>query len=158
VRTRPRRSAGPPEGARRRRPAPPARLVEMRRWNPDSGAREWPATGASTCRHYCNEREFVQGVSMVTGHWLSTVDIHVVSIPMRTGFRGIRVREAGLLHGPAGWGEFAPFLEYEPPEASVWLAAAREACLASWPAAVRTTVPVNATVPACDPEQASRLV
>ncbi len=95
---------------------------------------------------------------MVTGHWLSTVDIHVVSIPMRTRFRGITVREAALLHGPAGWGEFAPFVEYEPPEAALWLAAAREACTARWPAAVRTKVPVNATVPACDPEQASQLV
>ncbi|MDR2281136.1 MAG: O-succinylbenzoate synthase, partial [Gordonia sp. (in: high G+C Gram-positive bacteria)] len=35
----------------------------------------------------------------------------VVSLPMRTKFRGITVREALLFKGPAGWGEFAPFPE-----------------------------------------------
>lgn len=77
---------------------------------------------------------------------------------MRTRFRGITVREAALLHGPAGWGEFAPFLEYEPPEAAAWLAAAREACTESWPDPVRTGIPVNTTVPACDPALARQIV
>ncbi len=72
----------------------------------------------------------------------------VVSIPMRVPFRGVTHREAALVHGPAGWGEFAPFLEYSPKEAARWLAAAVEAAWVGWPEPVRGEVPVNATVPA----------
>ena len=46
----------------------------------------------------------------------------VVSIPMRTRFRGITVRESTLVHGPAGWGEFAPFLEYDAAESRALVA------------------------------------
>ena len=67
---------------------------------------------------------------------------------MRVPFRGITVREALLLRGPAGWGEFSPFLEYDDEEAARWLAAAVEAAWTGWPAPVRDRVPVNATVPA----------
>jgi O-succinylbenzoate synthase len=79
--------------------------------------------------------------------------LRVVSIPMRVRFRGVEVREAALLHGPSGWGEFSPFLEYEPLEASRWLGAAVEAAYGAWPAPRRTAVPVNATVPAVGPER-----
>jgi O-succinylbenzoate synthase len=79
--------------------------------------------------------------------------LRVVSVPMRVGFRGITVREAALFEGPAGWGEFAPFPEYPPHEAARWLYAACEAAWVGPPPAVRTTVPVNATVPAVPPEQ-----
>jgi O-succinylbenzoate synthase len=79
--------------------------------------------------------------------------MRVVSIPMRVRFRGVEVREAALFEGPLGWGEFSPFLEYAPAEASRWLAAAVEAAYAGWPAPVRDVVPVNATVPAVGPEQ-----
>ncbi|MBM6404946.1 o-succinylbenzoate synthase [Phycicoccus sp. CSK15P-2] len=72
---------------------------------------------------------------------------HVVAVPTRVRFRGIEVREAVLFDGPAGWGEFAPFLEYGPAEASRWLASAVEAAWDGWPEPVRETVPVNATVP-----------
>ena len=67
---------------------------------------------------------------------------------MRVPFRGIRHREALLLHGPAGWGEFSPFLEYGAAESARWLAAALEAAWTGWPDPVRDAVPVNATVPA----------
>lgn len=77
-----------------------------------------------------------------------STEAHVVSIPMRVPFRGVLHREALLLRGPAGWGEFAPFLEYDDAEASRWLAAAVEAATVGWPAPVRERVPVNATVPA----------
>ncbi|WP_179478855.1 o-succinylbenzoate synthase [Allobranchiibius huperziae] len=76
--------------------------------------------------------------------------LRVVSIPLRTRFRGIEYREIAYLAGPSGYGEFAPFLEYEPPEASRWLLAAIEAAYDEWPVAVRESVPVNATVPAVD--------
>jgi len=74
--------------------------------------------------------------------------LRVVSIPMRTRFRGVMVREAALIRGPKGWGEFAPFPEYDDVESSRWLAAALEAGWVGWPDPVRTSVPVNATVPA----------
>ena len=67
---------------------------------------------------------------------------------MRVPFRGVTTREALLLQGPAGWGEFSPFTEYDDVEAARWLAAAVEAAQVGWPPAVRTSVPVNATVPA----------
>lgn len=75
-------------------------------------------------------------------------ELHVVSIPMVVPFRGVRHREALLVRGPAGWGEFSPFLEYDDVEASRWLAAAVEAAWHGWPAPVRDSVAVNATVPA----------
>jgi O-succinylbenzoate synthase len=77
-------------------------------------------------------------------------------MPVR--FRGIDVREGMLLQGPAGWGEFSPFWDYGPAECVPWLAAAREAAYAEWPAPRRTAVPVNCTVPAVGPEQAAAVV
>ncbi|MDO5502034.1 MAG: o-succinylbenzoate synthase [Actinomycetia bacterium] len=79
--------------------------------------------------------------------------MRVVAVPMRVRFRGITTREVALFEGPAGWGEFGPFPEYAPAEASRWLAAAIEAAWHGWPEPVRTTVPVNATVPAVPPDQ-----
>ena len=86
-----------------------------------------------------------------------TDDLHVYSIPLRTRFRGITVREGMLLRGPAGWGEFSPFLEYDDDEARPWLAAALEAAETGWPAPVRDHIPVNATIPAVGAEAAHRL-
>jgi O-succinylbenzoate synthase len=83
---------------------------------------------------------------------------HVWSVPMTTRFRGITVREGMLVHGPAGWGEFSPFLEYDAQVAAPWLRAAREAAFEGWPAPLRDTVPVNVTVPAVGPEDAARIV
>lgn len=76
------------------------------------------------------------------------LEVHVVALPMRVRFRGVTVREALLLRGPAGWGEFAPFVEYDDAESARWLAAALEAATVGWPPPVRQLVPVNATVPA----------
>ena len=77
---------------------------------------------------------------------------------MRVRFRGVDVREGVLLHGPAGWGEFSPFWDYDDTECVPWLAAAREAAYVGWPAPVRSTVPVNVTVPAVGPERAASIV
>ena len=74
--------------------------------------------------------------------------LHVVRVPLTVPFRGVTEREAALLQGPVGWGEFAPFVEYGDAEAARWLAAAVEAAWAGWPAPRRDAVPVNATVPA----------
>ncbi|MBD3945567.1 o-succinylbenzoate synthase [Nocardioides ganghwensis] len=85
-------------------------------------------------------------------------DLHVFSIPLRTRFRGITVREGVLLRGPAGWGEFSPFLEYDDATSRPWLACARESADEGWPEPVRDLVPVNVTVPATDPERAHAVV
>ncbi len=74
--------------------------------------------------------------------------VWVVQIPMRVRFRGVTVREAALIRGPRGWGEFSPFAEYDDAESSRWLAAALEAGWVGWPDARRASIPVNATVPA----------
>lgn len=74
--------------------------------------------------------------------------LHVVALPMRVRFRGIMVREVALIDGPAGWGEFGAFLEYEPQEAAAWLASAIEAAYSGPPPTIRDRIPINATVPA----------
>ncbi|MCC8908500.1 o-succinylbenzoate synthase [Curtobacterium sp. GD1] len=84
-------------------------------------------------------------------------DAHVVALPMRVRFRGITVREALVLRGPAGWTEFSPFVEYDDAEAAAWLRAAVDF---GWtthePAA--DSVPVNATVPAIAPDGVADLL
>ena len=89
-----------------------------------------------------------------------TLETHVFSIPMRTRFRGITVREGVLLHDPAtgGWGEWSPFLEYDDEVARPWLQCALEAVAGGWPEPLRDAVPVNVTVPAVDPERAHAIV
>ncbi|MGD7003145.1 o-succinylbenzoate synthase [Corynebacterium halotolerans] len=83
---------------------------------------------------------------------------HVVSLPMRVRFRGVTTREALLIDGPAGWGEFAPFLEYEPAEAANWLRAGIEAAWAGFPDPLRDHVEVNATIPAVSAEQVPEIL
>jgi O-succinylbenzoate synthase len=82
----------------------------------------------------------------------------VFSIPLRTRFRGITVREGVLIEGPLGWGEFSPFLEYNDAVAAPWLRCAQEAAFEGWPDPVRDVVPVNVTVPAVDADHAHRIV
>jgi O-succinylbenzoate synthase len=82
----------------------------------------------------------------------------VFAIPMTTRFRGITVREGLVIQGPAGWGEFCPFAEYDDAEAASWLATAVEAAVLGWPAPVRDRIPINVTVPAVGPERAHEIV
>jgi len=77
----------------------------------------------------------------------------VVRLPMRVKFRGITQREALLISGPEGWGEFSAFTEYAPAEASRWLAAGIEAAYQPFPEPRRTSIPVNATLPAVPANQ-----
>ncbi|HEY3013642.1 MAG TPA: o-succinylbenzoate synthase [Nocardioides sp.] len=76
--------------------------------------------------------------------------VSVFSIPMKTRFRGITVREGVLLRGDAGYGEWSPFLEYDVAVAEPWLRCAEEAAAGDWPDPVRDSVPVNVTVPAVE--------
>ena len=78
--------------------------------------------------------------------------LRVVALPMKTKFRGIEVRETALFEGPAGWAEFAPFIEYDARESLAWLESAIEAATIHVPSGKRTSIPVNATVPASDDE------
>ncbi len=79
------------------------------------------------------------------------------TIGMRMRFRGLVAREGMLAQGPAGWGEWSPFAEYDAPESLPWLRAAYEAAYQPWPDPVRGSVPVNVTVPAVGPDHAFRL-
>jgi len=78
--------------------------------------------------------------------------LRVVALPMKTKFRGIDLRETALFEGPAGWAEFAPFIEYDAHESLAWLESAIEAATFPVPAGKRTSIPVNATVPASNDE------
>lgn len=78
---------------------------------------------------------------------------HVVSIPTRTRFRGLTEREAVIFDAPNGASEFSPFLEYDDVEASRWLAAAIEFGWGEIPQLLRTSIPVNATIPAVSPDE-----
>ncbi|MDQ1747603.1 MAG: o-succinylbenzoate synthase [Frankiaceae bacterium] len=82
----------------------------------------------------------------------------VYDVAMRVRFRGQTRRQGVLLRGPAGWGEFSPFPDYDDATCARWLAAARESAYDGWPAPVRDRVPVNTTVPAVGPEQAHAMV
>lgn len=84
--------------------------------------------------------------------------LEVWSIPLRTRFRGLDVREGALVVGEAGVGEWSPFLEYDARVAEPWLRCAEEAAAGDWPDPVRERVPVNVTVPATDPERAAAIV
>ncbi|GAB2872035.1 o-succinylbenzoate synthase [Nocardioides pacificus] len=81
-------------------------------------------------------------------------EVAVWSIPLRTRFRGITVREGVLVRGASGWGEWSPFLEYDAHVSAPWLRCAEEAAAGDWPEPLRDSVPVNVTVPAVDVERA----
>ena len=69
------------------------------------------------------------------------------SLNLTTEFRGIGVRTGALISGSTGWGEFAPFPEYDDKIAARWLAGALEAAFGKFPERVRSSVPVNAIIP-----------
>lgn len=75
----------------------------------------------------------------------------VVSIPLRTPFRGLHHREVALFEGPQGPGEWAAFTEYDDQEAAWWLVATLEQAFGEEPSFVPQPVPVNAIVPALPP-------
>jgi O-succinylbenzoate synthase len=87
-----------------------------------------------------------------------SLEAHVWSVPLRARFRGIDVRDGVLVHGPAGWGEFSPFWDYDVAESRRWWRCAHEAAVLGWPDPVRGSVPVNVTVPAVGPQRAHEIV
>jgi O-succinylbenzoate synthase len=79
---------------------------------------------------------------------LLLASMQVIALPLKSKFRGITEREVSLFEGPAGWGEFAPFLEYDDAESSTWLLSAIDAATNPAPMAYRGLIKVNATLPA----------
>ena len=73
--------------------------------------------------------------------------LRVITLPTRTNFRGVNVREVALIQGPQGWGEFSPFLEYDDNECRPWLASAIEAATVVRPARYRDSIAVNGIIP-----------
>ncbi len=89
---------------------------------------------------------------------LEALELYPVRIPMRHRFRRVDHREAVLIKGPSGWGEFSPFPDYPPHVTTRWLAAALELACGELPSPGRSEIPVNVTVPAVDPSTAAALV
>lgn len=85
-------------------------------------------------------------------------EVVVFTLPMNIRFRGITKREGILLRGPEGWGEFAPFWDYDETESSRWLLSGITSATTPGPRALRSSIPVNVTIPACDVEEALRRV
>lgn len=79
------------------------------------------------------------------------------ALPLRVPFRGLEVREGMLIKGPSGWGEFAPFDDYDDLRAGRWLAAAIEAAWGTWPTSLREWIAVNAIIPAVESDRAGAL-
>ena len=78
-------------------------------------------------------------------------------LPLRVPFRGLTVREGMLIKGPSGWGEFAPFDDYDTDRSARWLAAGLEAAWGEWPPALRSSIEVNAIIPSVDATRAGVL-
>jgi len=81
---------------------------------------------------------------------------HRVRLPLRVALGGNTHRDAVLLSGPAGWGEWSPLPGYPSDPARCRLAA-EEAASVAWPAPVRGQVAVNALVPGVAADEAAEL-
>lgn len=88
---------------------------------------------------------------------LETLELYPIRIPMRYRFRRVDHREAVLVRGPKGWGEFSPFPDYPPQVTTRWLAAALELACSELPEPKRARVPVNVTIPAVEASTAAAL-
>ena len=82
----------------------------------------------------------------------------VVSIPLRTKFRGLTERELLVFEGPNGWSEWAAFAEYQDEEAATWLHAAIEWGFENLPEPVRKQVSVNSILPAVPTEEVAKVL
>ena len=78
-------------------------------------------------------------------------------LDLRTPFRGLSQRRGCLISGEHGWGEFAPFDDYDTVADARWLSSALEQADGRWPDPVRADVQVNAIIPAVDPGAAAEM-
>ena len=63
-----------------------------------------------------------------------------------------------LLEGPNGWTEFSPFTEYDDAEASAWLAAAIDFGWGPTHPVLRSSIGINATLPALPAEEVAAVL
>lgn len=88
---------------------------------------------------------------------MSIAEIAEQSVPfalnLNAKFRNTEVRTGVLISGSSGWGEFAPFPEYDDDVCSKWLAGALEAAFGIFPAKLRNSIPVNSIIPILSVEQ-----
>lgn len=88
---------------------------------------------------------------------MSIAEIAEQAIPfalkLNVKFRATQTRTGALLSGPSGWGEFAPFPEYSDEVCAKWLAGALESAFGTFPAKLRSSVPVNSIIPMLNVEQ-----
>ena len=84
----------------------------------------------------------------------------VVRLPLNHRFRGVTRRDVLLLEGPAGWAEWAPFTEYDDEIAGQWLLSTIDMAYNHrwYPSHQLPPVAVNATIPACQPQQVPQLL
>ena len=88
--------------------------------------------------------------------WQQIDQVVIFSIPLNVRFRGVTEREGVLLHGPFGWGECAPFWDYDAPTSARWLHSALSMATEEAPSANRDHIPVNETIPVVSPEEVVR--
>ena len=98
----------------------------------------------------------MSGPSGPVGFTGVAVTPHRVRVPLRVPLGGQAFRDATLVEGPMGWGEFSPLPGYRC-EPKMCEAAVREAVFLAWPAPVRSEVPVNGLVPAVPADEAAGL-
>lgn len=72
------------------------------------------------------------------------------ALPLTSQFRQTTMRTGVVIAGSSGWGEFAPFPEYDAEVSGKWLAGALEAAFGNFPTKLRTEIPVNAIIPILD--------
>ncbi len=77
---------------------------------------------------------------------------------MRYRFRSLASRELLIFRGSRRWAEWSPFTEYEDAVAARWLSCALEWANSELPPALRTRIPINATLPAVDEAQLRELL
>lgn len=77
----------------------------------------------------------------------------VLSMPLKTTFRGVGHRELMVFESENGFSEWSPFLEYSTKESSRWLKASLEWLESPRPEIKTTSITPNATLPAVELEQ-----
>ena len=85
-------------------------------------------------------------------------DFQVLAIPTKTNFRGINLREVVIFHGPFGYSEFSPFVEYSKNESKNWMRAAIEAAYKPKPELRKSKVKINATLPKVDLDKVKNIL
>lgn len=85
---------------------------------------------------------------------MTTLTEHRVRLPLRVPVGGLAFRDAVLIEGPAGWGEWSPLPGY-PSDPATCRGAAEEAATQDWPAPRRPRVRVTTLVLALAPDEAA---